>query len=162
MVNIANSFSQFANMPEPVKSKFALQEVIQEVVDLYANEGDVQLELDMPKEEFYVHSDRDQLSRVFNNLIKNGKQAIEHDAGHVLVKMTVEGNLAKVMIADNGKGVPEEIGERIFEPRFSTKSSGMGLGLAIVKKIVEGAEGRIYFESEVGKGTRFFVELPKG
>jgi len=162
LVNIANSFSQFANMPEPVKSKFALQEVIQEVVDLYANEGDVQLELDMPKEEFYVHSDRDQLSRVFNNLIKNGKQAIEHDAGHVLVKMTVEGNLAKVMIADNGKGVPEEIGERIFEPRFSTKSSGMGLGLAIVKKIVEGAEGRIYFESEVGKGTRFFVELPKG
>jgi two-component system nitrogen regulation sensor histidine kinase NtrY len=104
LVNIANSFSQFANMPEPVKSKFALQEVIQEVVDLYANEGDVQLELDMPNEEFYVHSDRDQLSRVFNNLIKNGKQAIEHDAGMVLVKMTVEGDLAKVMIADNGKG----------------------------------------------------------
>ncbi|MEY3442875.1 MAG: hypothetical protein RLZZ519_1156, partial [Bacteroidota bacterium] len=162
LVNIANSFSQFANMPEPVKSKFALQEVIQEVVDLYAHEGDVQLELDMPKEEFYVHSDRDQLSRVFNNLIKNGKQAIEHDAGQVVVKLTVEGNLAKVMIADNGKGIPEEIGNRIFEPRFSTKSSGMGLGLAIVKKIVEGAEGRIYFESEVGKGTRFFVELPRG
>ncbi|MBP8073336.1 MAG: sensor histidine kinase, partial [Bacteroidia bacterium] len=162
LVNIANSFSQFANMPEPVKSKFPLQAVIQEVVDLYANEGDVQLELDMPVEEFYVHSDRDQLSRVFNNLIKNGKQAIEHEQGLVLVKMTVEGDLAKVMISDNGKGIPEEIGSRIFEPRFSTKSSGMGLGLAIVKKIVEGAEGRIYFESEVGKGTRFFVELPRG
>ncbi len=161
LVNIANSFSQFANMPEPRRSKYVLQDVLQEVYDLYANEGDVQLELDMPAEEFYVFSDRDQLSRVFNNLIKNGKQAIEHDAGRVLVQLRVEGNLARVTIEDNGKGIPDEIGLRIFEPRFSTKSSGMGLGLAIVKKIVEGAGGKIYFESEVGKGTRFFVELPQ-
>lgn len=162
LVNIANSFSQFANMPEPVRTRFVLQDVLQEVVDLYANEGDVQLEWDMPAEEFYVHSDRDQLSRVFNNLIKNGKQAIEHEAGRVFVQLKVEGDLARVMVEDNGKGIPEEIGNRIFEPRFSTKSSGMGLGLAIVKKIVEGAGGRIYFESEVGTGTRFYVELPRG
>jgi two-component system nitrogen regulation sensor histidine kinase NtrY len=162
LVNIANSFSQFANMPEPVRTRFALQEVLQEVLDLYVNEGDVQLEWDMPAAEFYVLSDRDQLSRVFNNLIKNGKQAIEHEAGRVFVQLRVEGDIAKVMVEDNGKGIPEEIGNRIFEPRFSTKSSGMGLGLAIVKKIVEGAGGRIYFESEVGKGTRFFVELPRG
>lgn len=161
LVNIANSFSQFANMPEPQRTKFDLQGVLQEVCDLYAHEGDVQLELDMPQEEFCVFSDRDQLSRVFNNLIKNGKQAIEHDAGRVVVQLQVEGSMARVIIEDNGKGVPEEIGNRIFEPRFSTKSSGMGLGLAIVKKIVEGAGGKIYFESEVGKGTRFFVELPK-
>ncbi len=161
LVNIANSFSQFANMPEPQRTKFDLQGVLQEVYDLYAHEGDVQLELDMPQEEFSVFSDRDQLSRVFNNLIKNGKQAIEHTSGRVLVQLRLEGDVARVMIEDNGKGIPEDIGNRIFEPRFSTKSSGMGLGLAIVKKIVEGAGGKIYFESEVGKGTRFFVELPK-
>jgi two-component system, NtrC family, nitrogen regulation sensor histidine kinase NtrY len=161
LVNIANSFSQFANMPEPQRTTFVLQNVVQEVYDLYANDEEVQFELDMPQDEFSVHSDRDQLSRVLNNLIKNGKQAIEQEKGKIAVSMKVEGNLAKIIIEDNGKGIPEEIGDRIFEPRFSTKSSGMGLGLAIVKKIVEGAGGRIYFESEVGKGTRFFVELPR-
>jgi nitrogen fixation/metabolism regulation signal transduction histidine kinase len=162
LVNIANSFSQFANMPALVRTRFVLQDVLQEAVDLYAHEGDVQLDLDMPWEEFYVDSDRDQLSRVLHNLIKNGKQAIEHGAGRVAVSLRVQGDLATVTVEDNGRGIPAEIGNRIFEPRFSTKSSGMGLGLAIVKKIVEGAGGRIYFESEVGKGTRFFVELPRG
>ena len=160
LVNIANSFSQFAKMPEPQRSRFRLQDVVQEVADLYSHDGGVQLKLTISEEDFYVHSDRDQLSRVLNNLVKNAGQAIEHDQGRIDVTMEVQGNLARIIIADNGKGIPEEIQARIFEPRFSTKSSGMGLGLAIVKKIVEGAGGNIYFESEVGKGTRFFVELP--
>ena len=161
LVNIANSFSQFANMPEPQRSKFVLQKVVQEVHDLYSADQDFEFEMKLPEGEFQVNADRDQLSRVFNNLVKNAKQAIEHEDGKVEITMTITGGMAKVMIKDNGKGVPEEIGNRIFEPRFSTKSSGMGLGLAIVKKIVESAGGKIYFESEVGKGTQFFVELPE-
>lgn len=161
LVNIANSFSQFANMPEPQRSKFELQRVIQEVEDLYASDEMIQFELEMPQADFIVNADRDQLSRVFNNLVKNAKQAIEHEEGKISIKMLVEGEMAKVEIKDNGKGIPEEIGARIFEPRFSTKSSGMGLGLAIVKKIIESAGGKIYFESEVGKGSSFFVELPR-
>jgi two-component system, NtrC family, nitrogen regulation sensor histidine kinase NtrY len=160
LVNIANSFSQFANMPAPNRSRFKLQDVVQEVCDLYAHGEGVQLQLATTGEDFYVHSDRDQLSRVLNNIVKNAGQAIEHDQGRIEVRMDVLGTLARISVADNGKGIPEEIQARIFEPRFSTKSSGMGLGLAIVKKIVESAGGKIYFESEVGKGTTFFVELP--
>lgn len=161
LVNIANSFSQFAKMPEPQRSTFSLPAVVQEVAELYSHSETVQLKLDIPDAEFLIHSDRDQLSRVFNNLVKNANQAIDHDQGVVEVRLEIEGDTAKVIVTDNGKGIPEEIASRIFEPKFSTKSSGMGLGLAIVKKIIEGAGGRIYFESEVGEGTRFFVELPR-
>lgn len=160
LVNIANSFSQFAKMPDPKRSVLLLTEVVKEVCDLYSHER-VQLKMHLAEEEFYVLSDRDQLSRVFNNLIKNAMQAIEHDQGVVEVRMEIKDNLAKVLVRDNGKGIPEEIGNRVFEPKFSTKNSGMGLGLAMVKKIVEGSKGRIYFETKVGTGTTFFVELPR-
>jgi signal transduction histidine kinase len=162
LVNIADSFSQFAKMPEPKKSRFLLNEVVQEVADLYGSNNSVQLNVHISAEEFSVHSDRDQLSRVFNNLAKNAVQAIEHDKGKIEIRMEIQGDTAQVTVKDNGKGIPDEIGKRIFEPKFSTKSSGMGLGLAIVKKIVEdGAGGKIYFESEEGKGTTFFIELPR-
>jgi len=67
--------------------------------------------------------------------------------------------LVRVYVQDNGEGIPEEIGERLFEPNFTTRSSGMGMGLAIVKKIVEDAGGRVWFETDQGKGTTFIVEL---
>ncbi len=160
LVNIANSFSQFAKMPEPQRTTFDLREVVREVFDLYSHDDAVQLELHIPEEEFLVHSDRDQLSRVFNNVIKNAKQAIEHEEGRIVVAMKTEGKLAKVTVRDNGKGIPEEIRGRVFEPKFSTKTSGMGLGLAMVRKIVQTSGGRIYFETEVGAGTTFIIELP--
>ena len=134
---------------------------MEEVATLYSHDAEVQLEWDVPDGDFIVNSDRDQLSRVLNNLVKNGGQAIEHEDG--LVQMTMElmpGNWAKIKVQDNGKGISDDIKPHVFEPRFSTKSSGMGLGLAIVKKIVESAGGRIYFETEVGKGTIFYLELP--
>ncbi|MCB9191692.1 MAG: HAMP domain-containing histidine kinase [Flavobacteriales bacterium] len=57
------------------------------------------------------------------------------------------------------QGIPEELREKIFVPNFTTKSSGMGLGLAMVKNIVETCNGKIWFESEIGKGT-VFISLP--
>ena len=74
--------------------------------------------------------------------------------------MEIKGNRVVVTISDNGSGIPEEIRGKMFTPNFTTKSSGMGLGLSIVKRYVENAGGRIWFESESGKGTMFCVELP--
>lgn len=161
LVNIANSFSEFAKMPEPKRSTFLLQEVVSEVGELYAHHEEVQIEMHLPEPEFYVNSDRDQLSRVFNNLVKNGIQAIEHEEGRVEIRMSVEGNNAYIDIQDNGKGIPDDIKKKIFQPNFSTKSSGMGLGLAIVKRIIEGAGGTIDFESTLGEGTIFHIVLPR-
>jgi signal transduction histidine kinase len=69
--------------------------------------------------------------------------------------------LVKITVEDNGSGIAEETKARVFEPKFTTKSSGMGLGLAMVKNIVETFKGNITFTSELGKGTVFTVTFPK-
>ncbi|MGQ0739952.1 MAG: ATP-binding protein, partial [Bacteroidota bacterium] len=65
-----------------------------------------------------------------------------------------------ISIKDTGEGIPLEMQDKIFVPNFTTKSSGTGLGLAMCKGIVEQAHGKIWFETEQGRGTTFFVLLP--
>ena len=72
-----------------------------------------------------------------------------NDKGHFLV-----------MIQDNGAGIEEDMQSKIFQPNFTTKNSGMGMGLAIVKNIIINAGGKIWFQSELNKGTTFYVSLP--
>ena len=64
------------------------------------------------------------------------------------------------MVSDNGSGIAPEIKEKIFEPKFTTKNSGMGLGLAMIKNMIESYGGMIYFETATDKGTTFYVRLP--
>ncbi|MDX2247686.1 MAG: ATP-binding protein [Bacteroidia bacterium] len=160
MVRIANSFSEFAKMPEPVKSKVLINDILLEVIDLYTQSEEAIWLIDVPSEPFWVSADRDQLSRCFNNIIKNGIQSLEGSNGIIHISMRILGNTARIEIKDNGKGIPQDIQKKIFEPSFSTKSSGMGLGLAIVKRIVENTNGQVYFESVLGEGTTFFIEIP--
>ena len=72
-----------------------------------------------------------------------------------------EGNNIKIIVSDNGKGISEEVKDLIFEPKFTTKSSGMGLGLPMIKNIIEAYDGSISFTSKEGIGTVFSVILPK-
>jgi signal transduction histidine kinase len=74
--------------------------------------------------------------------------------------MEVVRNKVLVTVSDNGEGIPEELKKKMFTPNFTTKSSGTGLGLSIVKRYVEGAGGRVWFESEAGRGTVFHLEFP--
>jgi two-component system, NtrC family, nitrogen regulation sensor histidine kinase NtrY len=99
--------------------------------------------------------------RVFNNLIKNGIQAIpDGRIPHIVIGLKRTGVDWTVSVSDNGSGIEEELRDRIFVPNFTTKTSGMGLGLAMVKNIVEMANGRIWFDSELGKGTTFYISFP--
>jgi signal transduction histidine kinase len=68
--------------------------------------------------------------------------------------------MAVIAVSDDGLGIPVELREKLFSPSFTTKTSGMGLGLAIVKNIVENFSGKIWFETESGKGTTFYIEIP--
>ncbi|MEZ4776069.1 MAG: ATP-binding protein [Bacteroidia bacterium] len=160
MVRIANSFSEFAKMPEPVKSRVQINETLLEVVDLYTQSEEAIWLIDVPTEPFWAYADRDQLSRCFNNIIKNGLQALEGNNGIIHVSMRILEGYTRIEIKDNGKGIPVDIQKKVFEPSFSTKTSGMGLGLAIVKRIVENTGGQIYFESIPDEGTTFFIEIP--
>ncbi len=161
LVGIANSFSEFARMPEPKRTEFSLKQCLDEVVALYAHDEVRQIFWDAPEGDFTVNWDNDQISRVFSNLVKNALQAVEENKGKVTIHLMERGNFYRVSIEDNGIGIPPTIREKVFQPNFSTKSSGMGLGLAMGKQIVDSAGGRIWFDSEEYKGTTFFVELPK-
>jgi signal transduction histidine kinase len=103
----------------------------------------------------------EELNQVWTNLIHNALQAMDYK-GTLEVIANLAGNNILVTVKDTGKGIPESIRERVFEAFFTTKpvGQGSGLGLDIVKKIVDKHAGKIYFESEVGRGTTFFVELP--
>jgi signal transduction histidine kinase len=95
-------------------------------------------------------------------LVKNAIQSIpEHQEDKsVIVTVRRYENNVLIIVKDNGRGIEESNKNQIFEPKFTTKSSGMGLGLGIIKNIIENYKGTITFESEYGKGTTFTVSLP--
>ena len=78
----------------------------------------------------------------------------------ILVSLKKCGNKALIRFRDNGSGIPADIQHKIFVPNFSTKFTGSGIGLAVAKKGIESAGGRIWFETEEGEGTTFYIELP--
>lgn len=161
---IAAEFSNFAKMPKANNEVIDIVKIITDNVRLFENTENVEVILEPHKyNSVKVFADKEQLARVFINLIKNAIQSIPDDKydGYVYVQLFANEDIVRVKIEDNGAGIPSEIRTKLFMPSFTTKSSGTGMGLAIVKSIIENANGTIWFETEVNKGTRFFVELPR-
>jgi signal transduction histidine kinase len=106
--------------------------------------------------------DRAQLIRVITNLVKNAIQSLPENQAvkTILVSVKKEENNVLILVKDNGIGIETENIDRIFEPKFTTKNSGMGLGLGIIKNIIENYKGSITFETEQGEGATFTVSLP--
>src|SRR5690606_13123488 len=109
-----------------------------------------------------IQGDRDQLLRSFNNLIKNSiEAAITKRRCQINIDVSYEtDHYVAISIRDNGEGINPEAREKLFQPNFTTKSSGTGLGLAFVKQAVEGMGGSIRYETFVGKGTTFYLRIP--
>ncbi len=160
---IANEFSSFAKLPSAKSEPVNLLSVLNDAITLHSGYKHVKILLtNNLTVEPVTLADKDQLIRVFNNLIKNGIQAIERGKlGIIDIKLTnTENNTVKIDINDNGVGIAEESISKIFTPNFTTKSGGTGLGLAITREIILNFGGSITFRSEVNKGTTFTVELP--
>lgn len=156
--SIAEAFSRFANMPDLKMEKFPAIQIIERVTALYPEK---QIQFVCEDHEVEIFGDRDQLIRVMNNLINNSFQSIPDDRKpDIKVTLTRIVNEVRVSVSDNGVGIPPDQGDQIFEPRFTTKTKGMGLGLAMVKNIIDGFQGKIWYESELGKGTSFHISLP--
>ena len=129
--------------------------LLQDVVYLHEAQG---VGLDVPSGEVRIQGDRTRLTRAFNNLVQN---ALESGSQvDVQVRLRAEGSEAVVDVIDNGHGIEHERLERIFEPKFTTKTHGLGLGLAMVRAIVQAANGSISVSSTLGTGTTFTVRLP--
>jgi two-component system nitrogen regulation sensor histidine kinase NtrY len=157
---IANSFKDYARMPAYNPQPVLLGKLLSEVHGLYEGTEQVDIRLRLPAQEVYILGDANQLNRVLVNLVRNALQAIDRPDGWLEIRLYTEAGLAIVEVADNGSGIPEEIRARIFEPNFSTKSSGMGLGLALARRMVESMGGQIDFSSETGAGTTFVLRFP--
>lgn len=160
---IASEFSNFAKMPKAENTNFNLNELVHSVYELFQKnlDTDLEMELQLPPQQFEVFGDKSHLMRVLNNLIKNSIQAIPDDRkGKIKVSIFPKNDNIIIQVSDNGIGISEEMKDKVFFPNFTTKTSGMGLGLAISKSIIDAIEGDIYFKTQVNKGTDFYVELP--
>jgi signal transduction histidine kinase len=158
---IASEFSDFAKMPVASYEKIDLLEKVRRSADLFRDVENVKITVNSEDKHYYISADREQMLRVFNNLINNSVQAIgKKEDGRIDITLSTVGNSYKVEITDNGSGISEEQAERIFSPSFTTKSSGMGLGLAMVRNILSGIGASISFTSEEGVGTTFALEIP--
>lgn len=160
--HIATEFSSFAKMPQAQNEKIELTKIIRSTAHLFQDYPQVDISMNIPAEECFIFADKNQIMRVFNNIFTNAVQAIpEGQKGEITVDLKEKEEVFLIEISDNGKGIPKEMRKKVFEPNFTTKSSGTGLGLAISRNIIEKANGRIWFESEEGVGTKFFILLPK-
>src|SRR5690606_6608096 len=157
--NIATAFSSFADMPAQQNETLNVVSIVRLALEIFTEEY---IHFMAESEEIVAKLDRTQLIRIITNLVKNALQAVpDVESPRILVTVAGEGKKVKITVADNGVGIPEELGTRIFEPKFTTKSSGTGLGLGMVKNIVENYRGTITFTSKLGKGTVFTVKFPK-
>ena len=159
MSSIASAFSDFAKMPTQKKEKIEIISIVKLALDIF-NEKSVKY---LTKEkELYAFLDKTQLIRIVTNLVKNALQATEKEENPLInVEIISKGSKIKIVVSDNGKGISEEVKDLIFEPKFTTKTSGMGLGLPMIKNIIEAYDGAISFTSNKGTGTVFTVILPK-
>ncbi|MGM5469238.1 ATP-binding protein [Flavobacteriaceae bacterium LMO-SS05] len=160
MSSIASAFSNFAKMPAQQNETLNVVAIVKLALDIF-NEDYITFQAEETK--IIAKLDRTQLIRVMTNLIKNGIQSIPDDAvdPKIVVNVASVDSMVKITVQDNGVGISDDNKIKVFEPKFTTKTSGMGLGLAMVKNIVETYNGTITFASEKGKGTTFTVMFPK-
>jgi nitrogen fixation/metabolism regulation signal transduction histidine kinase len=159
MTAVASAFSNFASMPAQQNETLNVVSVVDLALDIF-NEDYIKFESE--EEEIISKMDRTQLIRIITNLVKNAIQSIppEQPEKSIVVKISRNVTCVLITVTDNGVGIESENQNRIFEPKFTTKSSGMGLGLGIIKNIIENYKGTITFDSEPEKGTTFTVSLP--
>jgi two-component system nitrogen regulation sensor histidine kinase NtrY len=161
---LVNEFSKFARMPKSRPRLDSLQRVVDEALILFRQAHkeihfDVELDRTLPAFLF----DPEQIRRVITNLVDNAIAAVEGVEDPRVELKTSYDNVLKIVrlsVTDNGKGLPEHLRSRVFEPYVTTKRTGTGLGLAIVKRSVEDHNGFVRaFANQTG-GSRFVVELP--
>lgn len=158
MSAIAEAFSDFAKMPIRKDEQIDVVDTIRTALEIFPENS---TSFQTSVKELNVNFDRIYLIRIVTNLVKNAIQAVPADrTPEVHLFLQKMKDFVVIRITDNGVGIPPQVGNRIFEPKFTTTTGGMGLGLAMVKKIVEDYNGTIRYISEENRGTEFFIRIP--
>jgi two-component system nitrogen regulation sensor histidine kinase NtrY len=160
--NLVDEFSQFARMPAPRVERIDVAALVDDVLGLYrgiftAVEVRRRVDPDLPP----LMADREQLRRVLINLIDNAVEAMDR-RGIIDVEALHDpaARVTRLVVADDGPGIPPEERDKLFLPYYSTKQRGSGVGLAIVRRIVAEHGGHIDVTDNTPRGTRFTIELP--
>ena len=126
----------------------------------------ITIDLNIPNSMNLVQCDKDLMMQVMNNLLSNAVKFAPEQSGKIKVSIHTNHDELQVWVEDNGPGIMPDLHELVFDKFFQAKNQtlkkpqGSGLGLAISKKIIEMHHGKIWVESEVGKGCRFIFTLP--
>jgi signal transduction histidine kinase len=156
---IASEFSSFARMPRRRVEACDVESIVREAVQLFRQDARVEFHVDAEGDLPSLQADRDELRRVFINILRNGVQAT---TGSGRIEVTVRRSAKGVCVAfrDYGSGIADDIRPKLFQPNFSTKTDGMGLGLAIVKKTMDDLGASIEIVSAVNRGTTVVLDIP--
>ena len=158
MSTIASAFSNFAEMPAQVGEKINIIETTRLALKIFKEKHII---FTSEHKNIQVDIDRTQMVRIVTNLVKNAIEACSTLKKPIIeVEITAKKKNVFIKIADNGLGIPKDLESKIFEPKFTTKTSGMGLGLGMVKNLVKSYNGSIDFQSTIGKGTIFTIKFP--
>ena len=161
LTEIADEFSNYAELPKGKMQEVDLIEIIHKIINLFKHEERVKFNLNFQKDNYFgLIGDENQLIRLFNNLIQNSLQAMDHN-GNIKLNLSQEENNIIISFVDSGPGIPIEIQDKIFEPKFTTKTKGKGLGLALVCQIILNHNGKISLVKERAMGTEFKITFKK-
>jgi two-component system nitrogen regulation sensor histidine kinase NtrY len=158
MSKIAEAFSNFAKMPAQNLEQLDIVEVVERALEIFPSEN---IKFSATSSEIIAIADKDQINRIVNNLVKNAIQSVpENKIPDIEVELSEKDEHVYIKVKDNGIGIDDTISQKIFEPKFTTKTSGMGLGLPMIKNIIETYNGSISYDTTKGEGTVFVVSFP--
>ena len=161
-VNYINKIvSDLQDYARPLKPEYAivdLPDLIVSVFDTIVLPDKIKLNVDV-KDNLKVKTDPTFVKRSITNLVNNAVQAMP-DGGELGLSAQKKEECIVICVSDTGQGIPEHVKANLFTPLTTTKAKGQGLGLAVVKRLIEALNGKVSFESEEGKGTKFILELP--
>lgn len=163
--NLLKEFRDFSRLPAPTIEPFDICLLINEITDTYKTSyPHIQFKYNSSEDQIIVSADLKQMKQVFVNLLKNSSEAIGNESGGISIQTDLvrKGNSSycRISVQDTGSGIDPEKQEQVFNPYFTTKNEGTGLGLPIVERIIFDHSGQIWFESEQGHGTTFFIDIP--
>jgi signal transduction histidine kinase len=157
---IVQDLQDFAKPVRPTLRKTDLEDICRELLKKNSVPQNVKAVCQIDEDAKYLKSDPEILRRIVGNLLSNAIQAMP-DGGKLSIASRKEKDNIIVAVEDTGVGIPKAVQLKLFTPLFTTKSKGQGFGLPVVKRMTEALGGTVSFESEVGKGTIFKIQLPR-
>ena len=162
MDSMVSAFANYADTPEIQRTTSSLNALVNKAVSLYDEHDRVRIDLDLSGDLPKLQLDKDSISRILINLIKNSVESCQ-DKGelNILIESSYipSENIVRLTVTDNGNGFHEDLLDKVFEPYITTKSKGGGLGLAIVQNIVEHHDGQIFASNIKPHGARVTIEF---